>query len=102
MKWFEPATTTKIFVLSASEVQSTLTKYIDVEDLPKRFGGNHEWEFGMHPLLDEEAKQLVGEMETEWVKGPVRCVSREEKDVVLAVGVEGGKKRRDIITSLIV
>jgi hypothetical protein len=51
-----------------------------VEDIPKRFGGSHEWEFGMHPLLDEETKQLIGDMETEWVQGPMRCVSREEKD----------------------
>jgi len=78
-----------------------LTKYIDEEDLPKRFGGNHEWEFGMHPLLDEETKQLFGDMETEWVQGPMRCVSREEKDVILAVGVEDGRQRREVLATLI-
>ena len=55
----------------------------------------------MHPLLDEETKQLVGDMETEWVQGPMRCVSIEEKDVILAVGTEEGKQRREVLTTLI-
>ena len=78
-----------------------MSKFIDVEDIPKRFGGNLEWEFGMHPLLDEETKQLMGDMETEWVQGPMRCVSRDEKDVILAVGKEDGRQRREVLATLI-
>ena len=74
-------------------------KHIAVDDIPKRFGGNQEWEFGMHPQLDEETRLLVGEMGSEWVEGPVRYISTGEHDVIEAVGVEDGRERRKIIAT---
>lgn len=38
-RWFDPNTTKKILVLGAAQQRETLLKYIDIKDLPERFGG---------------------------------------------------------------
>ena len=48
----------------------TLREYIDPKDLPKRYGGELDWEFENEPSLDEDAKQIIGEMP----KGPAAFV----------------------------
>lgn len=92
-RWFEPATTSKIVVLSGSEVTNTLAQHIDLEDVPRRFGGSLDWDFGDHPLLDQETEDLLSKSVSKKLRGPVRLVNESQK--IMAVGSEGGKCRRD-------
>ncbi|KGQ01466.1 hypothetical protein PAAG_11816 [Paracoccidioides lutzii Pb01] len=59
-RWFDPVTTSKIFILSASEVHSTLRNFMEPCNIPKKYGGELEWNWGDMPSLDEQAKELVG------------------------------------------
>lgn len=97
MRWFDPATTRKIFVLQADQVTATLTQFIEVKHLPRRFGGELEWEVGMPPALDKEAEAVVGRLAGRWVEGPIRYLPRAEGDVLMAVGSVDGKARREVL-----
>ncbi|EEH05507.1 conserved hypothetical protein [Histoplasma capsulatum G186AR] len=59
-RWFDPVTTSKIFILSASEVKSTLSTFMEPCNIPKQFGGELDWNWGDMPSLDEPAKELAG------------------------------------------
>lgn len=96
-RWFDPATTRKIFVLQTSQATATLTQFIELENLPKRFGGKLDWEMGMHPIPDVETKGMVGRLGETWIEGPIRYISRPEGDVLMAVGSEDGKLRREVL-----
>ncbi|KAL3420018.1 CRAL/TRIO domain-containing protein [Phlyctema vagabunda] len=54
-KWFDPITTSKIFILSASDTKKTLESFIDPANIPKKYGGQLEFEFGDMPVLDAAA-----------------------------------------------
>jgi hypothetical protein len=97
-KWFDPTTTSKIHVLPTADVLSTLEKYIDKENIPVRFGGDHQWSFGQTPSLDEEFRPFVGDLMDKWTPGPLRFLPSEAGFEVLAVGTaDNGQKRRDVI-----
>jgi hypothetical protein len=51
-RWFDPITVSKIFILSSTNMKSTLEKYIDPENIPKKYGGKLDFEFGMMPVLE--------------------------------------------------
>lgn len=92
-RWFDPATTRKISVLQPAQMTATLTRFIEPAHLPRRFGGELEWEMGMPPLLDEAAKAVVGRL----AEGPMRYIPRPEGDVLMAVGSVEGKVRREVV-----
>ncbi|KAM5448749.1 hypothetical protein MaudCBS49596_005256 [Microsporum audouinii] len=62
-RWFDPGTTSKIFILTAAEVQPTLSSFIDAKNIPKRYGGELEWDWGDMPNLDEPARAIAGSLE---------------------------------------
>ncbi|KAK2774796.1 hypothetical protein FQN52_006087 [Onygenales sp. PD_12] len=113
-RWFDPVTTSKIFILSASEVKSTLSSFMDPANIPKQYGGELEWQWGDMPSLDEPAKEIassmaqigprgdkeipadvedVGDTRQEFVKGPVRW-NGDSVDILGSVG--GAERRRNI------
>ncbi|KAK2811436.1 hypothetical protein FQN50_002059 [Emmonsiellopsis sp. PD_5] len=113
-RWFDPVTTSKIFILSASEVKSTLSTFMDPANIPKQYGGELEWEWGDMPSLDEPAKEIasamaqvgprgdkeipadvevVGDTRKEFVKGPVMW-NGDSVDILGSVG--GAERRRNI------
>ncbi|EWC48767.1 hypothetical protein DRE_00072 [Drechslerella stenobrocha 248] len=57
--WFDQATTSKIFFLSADNIGSTLEQHIHKDNIPKKYGGNLEWQFGDAPMLDDELRELL-------------------------------------------
>ena len=63
-RWFDPVTTSKIFILSASEVKPTLTSFMDPSSIPKQYGGDLDWKWGDMPNLDEPARELLSPLET--------------------------------------
>ena len=99
-RWFDPATTRKIFVLPASTARATLEQFIAPENIPTRFGGGLEWETGDHPAPDEETRTMIGKLTGGWVDGPIRYIARPGGpggDVLMAVGSEDGKPRREVL-----
>lgn len=52
---------------------------------------------GDHPVLDEEAKGMVGRLAEGWIDGPIRYISRDEGDVLMAVGSVNGNLRREVL-----
>lgn len=63
-RWFDPNTVSKIFILSANEVKPTLTQYIDPKNIPKKYGGELDFNWGDRPVLDPHVDEVV-----EWEDG---------------------------------
>lgn len=64
--WFDEGTRRKVHVLG-KDPGPTLRTLIDPANLPRAYGGELEWKFEDEPILDDDAKKLIGEMP----KGPV-------------------------------
>ncbi|CAI7582632.1 hypothetical protein N7533_010021 [Penicillium manginii] len=101
-RWFDPVTTSKIFILSAAEVKPTLTSFMEPSSIPKQYGGELEWQWGEMPHLDEPAQELLKGLEQEpaegqtrkgLLKGPVLF----KGDVIEVLGTENGKDRRSTV-----
>jgi len=101
-RWFDPVTTSKIFILSPSEVKPTLTSFMDPSSFPKQYGGELDWEWGDTPNLDEPARELVGGVEIppkerggkpDFIRGPL--LFDDDKIRVLGT-VDGAPRRLDI------
>lgn len=101
-RWFDPVTTSKIFILSAAEVKPTLTSFMEPSSIPKQYGGELEWQWGEMPHLDEPTQELLKGLEQEpaegqtrkgLLKGPVLF----KGDVIEVLGTEDGKDRRATI-----
>lgn len=63
--WFDEGTRNKIHVLG-KEPGPTLLELINGNDLPKVYGGQLDWRYEDEPILDDAARELIGEMP----KGP--------------------------------
>ncbi|KAJ7290327.1 phosphatidylinositol transfer protein [Mycena rebaudengoi] len=98
-RWFDPVTTSKIFILSAAEMKPTLTKFMHPADLPKKYGGELDWEYGMPPNVDEEVVRAVqGLVADKWVRGPLRWeVQPGGGAKVVARGTLQGKDRNEVV-----
>ena len=84
------------------EVLSTLREFIDVADIPTRFGGRFEYEPGMPYSLDPViARRLVwksGSTDNHLPRGPIKWVdSGDGSKMAVAVGSQGGKERREVL-----
>ncbi|SPN98473.1 related to phosphatidylinositol/phosphatidylcholine transfer protein [Cephalotrichum gorgonifer] len=58
-RWFDPITVSKIFILSGSEVESTLRQFIDPSNIPKKYGGDLDFSWGDLPTVDPAWDGLV-------------------------------------------
>lgn len=100
-RWFDQGTVDKIFILScvlpcvlsklashlslalppcttrysSHEVLPTLLRYVDESNIPKRYGGSLDWDFGDPVTLDEESKKALGV--DVLPRGPVRFGQQE-------------------------
>ncbi|RMZ04662.1 hypothetical protein D0862_05217 [Hortaea werneckii] len=111
-RWFDPITVSKIFILSEKNMRSTLEQYVDLDNLPKKYGGNLDWEFGDMPALDPGIVKALDWKQTIEQKGhktlPIGPIRWEYEDgngkkgdlVAKAIGTEKGKPRRNVIAGL--
>ncbi|CAG8035959.1 unnamed protein product [Penicillium nalgiovense] len=77
-KWFDPASVSKILILSPSESKTILSAYIDLPNLPKEYGGMLSWEWGEMLNLEEPARDIASGIyfrdqngDQQFLKGPV-------------------------------
>ena len=85
-------------------MKQTLTQHVDAEDLPQVYGGNLDWEYGMHPNMDEECQRTVGQqLASQWVEGPLRLIADESGDgaVIVSTGEDARNKSRQKVLSKI-
>ena len=95
----------KIFILSAHDVKPTLAELIHPADIPKKYGGELDFEFGDPPSIDPVVEQLLT-----WSSpppesglrllpdGPIRWIEQPNKDKeALALGSVDGKLRREAV-----
>ena len=100
-RWFDPITVSKIFILSASEVKPTLLQYMDEENIPKKYGGKLDFNFGDMPMLEPAiADSLDWSDETRrggfrsFPIGPIKWQKGDNgKMQAVAVGSKNGTKR---------
>jgi len=113
-KWFDPITTSKIFILSHSDMQKTLESFIDPVNIPKKYGGQLDFTFGDLPVFDPAITKIVkwegenkdfphGPMywrntQGERVEGKLGEETREM--TALAVGSVGGKQRDESVCTV--
>lgn len=103
--WFDPITVSKVYVLNEKTMLSELSKVVDVENIPKKYGGKLDWNFGDMPFLGPNVtealrwKEVVEEKGHKTLpKGPIRWEYDADGDLVaIAIGSEGGKLRKRVL-----
>jgi hypothetical protein len=91
-----------------------LSQYIAPENIPKKFGGTLDFNFGDLATVDPAYADSItwkddgssgpntasGEIRR-WPRGPVRWVEREDGNLdLLAVGSLNGKQRREVVATM--
>jgi hypothetical protein len=120
-RWFDPITVSKIFILSAADMKPTLEKYIDIENIPKKYGGKLDYDWGMMPMLEPEIADSLAWKESGPLlrgsrtipTGPIKWRSSSSgatnNDVtstidgsldMVAAGSENGQHRQKVIASI--
>lgn len=90
-RWFDPVTVSKIFILGKNEVIPTLTKFVEIDHIPKKYGGKLDWKWGDLPHMGpEEMKAVEKDGKKGWIAGPALWLDNER----IVVGNEKGKPRR--------
>ncbi|KAJ4290190.1 hypothetical protein N0V90_010405 [Kalmusia sp. IMI 367209] len=92
--WIEAGTAEKIVFLSAGEVLQTLQEHIEIDSIPKRWGGELEWSHGMSPELRREVKEkLRWDGAQRLPVGPIKWMDEGEGPVAFLIGSENGSLR---------
>lgn len=107
-RWFDPITVSKIFILSPANVLPTLTQYIDIDNIPKKYGGNLDFEWGQMPNLEPGMDAAF-----KWVNpsiqngkntfpiGPIAWEDGENGELrAVAVGHENGQPRHTTVFTI--
>jgi hypothetical protein len=106
-RWFDPITTSKIFIISDHNVLKTLSTFIEPANIPKKYGGELDYAFGMPPILDPAEEQHVVwansadvSSRDKWPQGPMKWIPGENGTMtVIAVGSVDGKERREKVAT---
>ncbi|KAL8966058.1 MAG: hypothetical protein Q9183_003537 [Haloplaca sp. 2 TL-2023] len=101
-RWFDPITTSKIFILSQEQVKPTLSAFMDVSSIPKKYGGELDFECGMMPSIDPEIRKCMDlknpKLEELLLTGPTRWIDNEEGEMTaLSVGSIDGNPHKEAI-----
>lgn len=102
-RWFDPIVVSKMFILADKDILPTLSEFIEVEDIPKKYGGGLDFDFGDAPNLGTSG---LGGM-IEWAEGhqkgliPVGTIVWERAEngemEMINVGTVDGNEKRDVI-----
>jgi hypothetical protein len=109
-KWFDPITTSKIFILGHHDMKKTLESFIDPANIPKKYGGQLDFHFGDMPVLDPHLQSVL-EWENgnkDFPHGPMYWIDgKGQKEIgevesakirAIAAGTrDGGKERKEEI-----
>lgn len=82
-------------------MRKVLDTYIDSANIPIKYGGQLNWDFGQLPNIDADTRRVLGEnspLVQNWIPGPMRWVDGENK--VIQVGSINGQERRGVVAGL--
>ncbi|CAK3966366.1 Hypothetical predicted protein [Lecanosticta acicola] len=108
-RWFDPITVQKISILNQTNTLSTLEKFVDIKNIPKKYGGQLEWSFGEMPNLEPEIARAMRWKSNLKNKagfrtlpiGPIMWRYDGDGDLVaVATGTENGKVRDEALAGL--
>lgn len=107
-KWFDQNTVSKMNIVPHGKEFEVLSQFIEPENIPKKYGGKHEMEYGTPMDLSSQISQAIewldekdGEVIREIPKGPVRWLPvKEGKRTAIAVGYEDGVQRHRAAMSI--
>ena len=93
----------KLFILTPEEVMPTLQQYVEMADIPQKYGGQFETHHGMEPALDPAISDTL-----EWQasqaslpQGPMKWIDEGwGRRAAVAVGSSDGKERNEKIAVL--
>ncbi|CAN8103217.1 unnamed protein product [Discula destructiva] len=105
-RWFDPVTVSKIFILSQAEVLPTLKSFMDVRNIPKKYGGELDFKWSDRPNLDDTIRSAVDWQNghTEFPDGPVYWVPIEggTRLQCMARGSVDKKERDEVVGTIAV
>jgi hypothetical protein len=92
----------------AGKELSALSESYELIDIPRKYGGQFDYEFGMPPSLDPQIKAIItwlpsesGESYGELPMGPMRWINgKGGMRTAIAVGKVDGKKRKVEVMTL--
>ncbi|ETS79736.1 hypothetical protein PFICI_09589 [Pestalotiopsis fici W106-1] len=105
-KWFDQNTVSKIFIVPPGQEYSMLSELIDPINIPHRYGGQFDFDFGMVPDLDSEIMERMkwlkdenGQVFEELPLGPMRWIEQQDGTrTAIAVGtVNQAQRKMDIM-----
>jgi hypothetical protein len=100
-RWFDPITVSKIFILSQQDMKPTLEKYIAPENIPRKYGGTLDYEFGMLPVLEPAIRDVfvpASASDPTVPAGPIKWKENAAGELeLLAVGSENGARRDAVV-----
>ncbi|KAK4497464.1 hypothetical protein PRZ48_011915 [Zasmidium cellare] len=107
-RWFDPITVQKISILSNANTLSTLEKFVHIDNIPKKYGGNLDWAFGDMPALEPALADSLRWKEEIRQKGhrtfpigPIKWQYDDDGDLVaVAIGTQNGAPREKVIAGL--
>jgi hypothetical protein len=109
-RWFDPITVSKIFILHSSDMKETLEKYIAPENIPKKYGGQLDYEFGMMPVLEDSITNSLSwtdptaDLQSGFKSIPTGPIKWRQSPTgqltATAVGKEDGAKRERVIATV--
>lgn len=92
--WIEAGTAEKLIFLSGEEVLATLKEHMEIDSIPKRWGGELEWSHGMLPDLEWRVKEKLGWSETQNLPvGPLKWRDEGNELAACLTGCENGVRR---------
>lgn len=104
-KFIDPVTAEKLIIVSPNEVLEKVSEDIDLENIPKVFGGEFDYQHAMLPSIDKEVWQNIDWNDADSAgkipPGPIKWVRDGELEKAIAVGREDGILRRfDVLAKM--
>ncbi|KUL84870.1 hypothetical protein ZTR_08208 [Talaromyces verruculosus] len=103
-RFIDPVTAEKLVIVSPNEVLEKLTEDIDLENIPKVFGGEFDYQHAMPPSIAKELWQNIDWKDPDNTgkipPGPIKWVRDGEMEKAVAVGREDGVSRRLDVLSM--
>jgi hypothetical protein len=89
-------------------MKSTLERYIDPANIPKKYGGELDFEFGMLPIPDPAIEEFIQWDEGAAIQngkktfpiGPIKWVETDTEVKAVAIGTEDGVPREKVVGRL--
>lgn len=81
--------------------------FIDIANIPKKYGGELDFECGKLPVLDQQVRDCLSvapgtDAERLFLTAPVRWIDTGDDDEMIALGVGSidGKQRKETVATL--